>query len=353
MKTIQFHILAACLFALLLTTQLFAADNLVRFSIDKAVYDKMSSTQQAALVQRSQELMQFVERDLKGKIPADIQEKIKGLKIKISLTDAPGRDGLFVPQESGEQTIAIQLIQINSNGMKALIAHEIYHAIHYYINPDELPWVREGMAQVFEFITTGELNGMNMYAAINDPMTPLLGEYSPDERVPAQYGHNQLYFYYLYSHCGKDNFFWKLTAGETDGNEKGSFLIDRVLKDMNLSAGECSDFAESAISFEVAKAHNQMQFSNMSSRGKYFLYPGDITPRFKKVQSAEEFKTVLDGMPVLSSYKLPLEEYLKYNVSCSNCAVYYANNSFPYAVSETMSLKSNAFSVILVKLRRN
>nr|BDT29178.1 hypothetical protein BHI3_26440 [Bacteriovorax sp. HI3] len=325
-----------------------AQEGFVRFSIDKKIFSDMSTTQQNALITRTQELVQFIDRDVRKKIPADILAKIQDLKIKISLTDMPGRDGLFVPQDTSEQVIQVQLVQVYSNGIKALLAHEIYHAIHFSINPDELPWVREGMAQVFEFIATGELNGMNLYAAINDPMTPLYGEYSPEEKFPAQYGHNQLYFYYLYSHCGKESFFWKLTAGKNQ--LKGSFLIDEILGELNLSSTECRDFSESAISFEVAKVHNQMQFTNISQRNKYFLYPGDISPRFKKVQSAEEFKTLMDNMPALSSYRLPLEELAKYKMPTGNFAIFYASNGFPYEVSESAPLKGKGISAIIVKL---
>ena len=352
MKNIKLLSLLATFAIMILSKNALGAESFVRFSIDKSLFETMDSTQQGALVSKSQEILNFINGNLLKKIPTDVQEKIKDLKIKVYLTDVPGRDGLFIPQESGEHTISIQLIQMHSNGINALLAHEIFHAIHFHLNPDELPWMREGMAQLFEFITTGELNGMNLYAAIHNPMTPLLGEYSPEEKNPAQYGHNQLYFYYLYNHCGGDKLFWKITKGDNENGEKGSFLIDRALKEMDLSNVECQDFSESAIIFEVAKAHNQMSFGSILERTKYFLYPGDISPKFKKVKNTEEFKNLIKEMPVLSSFKLSMEDYMSFGMTYPNLAVFYANNSFPYNVVELPPAKAKGISVILVKLRR-
>lgn len=331
----------------------FADENFARFSIDKSVYEQLSSTQQTALGTKTQELGRFIENNVKTQIPDYLLEKTKNLKVKILLTDKPGRDGLFIPQESGEHTIAVQLVQLNSNGIKALIAHEIFHAIHFQINPDEAAWVREGMAQLFEFMTTGELNGMNLYATINDPSTPLLGEYNPEVSNRAQYGHDQLYFYYMYSHCGKDDFFWKLAQGEDNSGLKGSFLIDAVLDKAGSKQSECLNFTDSAISFEVAKAHNQIQFGTGDDKNKYNVIAGDIAPRFLKANTQEGLKVIITSMPVLSSFRMPLKDFINLKGDCPTCAVYFAGNNFPYSVSEIMPKRVNDSDVILVKLRRN
>lgn len=340
--------------AVLMSFQIASAEsNFATFGIDKTVYSKMSEDQKNKLLQRIQELSAFIEEQVRTKIPSDLLAKTQDLKIKISLTDKPGRDGLFVPQDSGEHTISIQLIQVYSNGIKALIAHEIFHAIHYQINPDEAAWVREGMAQLFEFITTNELNGRNLSAAISNPMTPLLGSYDVEQNDPAQYGHNQLYFNYLYSHCGKDQLFWKLAAGKNQSGEKGSFLIDTILSEMNLSNSECKDFTESAISFEVAKAHNQYQYSNAAERNKYFIFSSDITPDFVKTISKDDLKATIQALPVLSSFRMPLKKFIEQKGDCTNCAIYFADKDFPYAVVEDLPANPATFDVILVKLRKN
>lgn len=341
--------------ALFMSFQTASADtNLVSFGIDKEVYSKMSEDQKNKLIQRIQELNEFIEKNVKTKVPKNILNSLD-FKIKISFTDKPGRDGLFVPKEEdeNEHKITIQLVQVYSNGAKALLAHEIFHAIHFEINPNEAAWVREGMAQVFEYMTTGELNGRNMAAAIANPLTPLLGTYDVDNNDPAQYGHNQFYFYYLYSHCGKEKLFWNLAAGNNNNGEKGSYLIDSILADMKSLKPECKDFTESAISFEVAKVQNQLQYANNQARDLFFLYPSAITPQFTKTNSEEELKLAIANLPVLSSYKISLKIFDEQKGECKNCAIYFAETDFPYGVSEIRPINEGNYDVILVKLRRN
>ncbi len=338
---------------LLINQPICLAGSLVRFTIDKDVYAHMSDSQRSSVIRKTQELISFVETEIKTVLPADIQAAIESKKIKISLTDLPGRDGLFVPQTDGEHVISMQLNQLNSNGMRALIAHELFHAIHFEVNPDELPWVREGLAQVFEYITTGELNGMNLRAAIKDPLTPLLGDYDPDQSVPAQYGHNMLYFFYLYNQCGKNDLFWKMTKGSGETGLKGSFMIDAVLKQMkNTNLAQCENFPQSAVHFEVAKLHNQVQFLSIDSKHKFYVSSSDITPQFTKIESTAQLKQTIAQMPVLSSLKIPMNDFLKFKGDCRNCSFFYADTVFPYSVTEEKPVKTKGMDIILVKLRQ-
>lgn len=347
-------ILYAAAMALFMAFQTASADtNLATFGVDKTVYSKMSEDQKNKLIQKIQELNEFIELHVRTKIPAHLLEQTTDLKINISFTDKPGRDGLFVPQESGEHKISIQLVQVYSNGIKALLAHEIFHAIHYKINPDEAAWVREGLAQVFEFITTKELNGRNMAAAVQNPLTPLLGTYDVENNDPAQYGHNQLYFYYLYTHCGKDNLFWKIAAGQVNSGTKGSFLIDAILAELNLAKPECKDFTESAILFEVAKVHNQFQYTEKEARERFFLYPSVIAPQFTKTTSSADLKSMIQDLPVLSSFRMPLKKYIEQKGDCKNCAIYFAEVDFPFGISESRPSNPAFYDIILVKLRKN
>lgn len=329
-----------------------AEDNFLRFAIDKDLYQKLSDSQKLNISQKIQQMDSFVSKSIIKNIPKDIYEKLADLKIKVSLNNNPGRDGLFTPGEQGEHTISIQLTQINNNGINALLAHEIYHAIHFHLNPDELPWVREGMAQLFEFISTGELNGKNLSAAIKNPLTPLLGEYSIESNDPAQYGHDMLYFFYLYNHCGKDKIFWKITEARNLQGQKGSFLIDEVLKDLHASANECEDFSSSAISFEVAKLHNETQFLNILEKNKYVIAPMEISPTFTLPKTEKELEIVIQSMPVLSSYKIPLVDFKKLKGTCTNCEIFYALKDFPYTVNAKEPKKTAENNVIIVKTHK-
>ena len=57
-------------------------------------------------------------------------------------------------------------------------------------------------------------------------------------------------------------------------------------------------------------------------------------------------------MPVLSSYKLPLEELAKYKMPTGNFTIFYASNGFPYEVRESAPSKDKGVSAIIVKLGR-
>ena len=348
-------ILQAMLLGFALLPALTWAD-LVNFSIDKAIYQNLDSNQQQAIAVRVGELNNFFKNDVYPRIPAPILEKLKDVQVTINFSDKGNRDGLFVPgSEDHKHKIIVQLIQINSNGIKSLLAHEFFHAIHFEINPDEATWVREGMAQTFEYIVTNELNGLNLQAAIANPYTPLIGTYNIDDVNAAQYGHNMLYFYYLYRHCGGDNFFWSLASGEDD--LKGAYLIDALLVSQaskTTTHSECKNFLSSAISFEVAKMHNQTQFTKDIDGDKYFLAPTNVSPRGLTFNSPAELQDTITELPLYSSLRLRVETWDDLKGQCPNCMIAFAKRSFPYDVNEERPVNNpKNYDVILVKIKEN
>jgi ribosomal protein L25 (general stress protein Ctc) len=329
-----------------------ASASFINFTIEKKVFNELSTTQQQAISQKVQELNSFFEADVYPQIPETIKLKIKDLKVTINFSDKAGRDGLFIPGlEDHQHKIVVQLIQINTNGIKALLAHEFFHAVHFEINPNEATWVREGMAQLFEYITTDQLNGSNLRAAIENPLTPLIGKYDINNANAAQYGHNMLYFYYLFKHCGGDNFFWSLAEGKDD--LKGAYLIDSILANANSSNIECRSFTSSAISFEVAKIQNQIQESienKSKGRERYFLAPTNLSPKFPTATSAVELDAAIKAIPLYSSYRVKLQDFTALKGQCNNCDRFYAKRVFPYDVSVDLpngNLKN--YDIILVK----
>lgn len=339
---------------LVVTAKAALASN-INFSIEKNIYSELSHGQQNAIAEKVQELNLFFETDVYPHIPESVKSKIKDLSVTIHLSDAPGRDALFIPGETKDHKhkIIIQLLQINSNGIKALLAHEFFHAVHFEINPDETPWVREGMAQLFEYITTNELNGMNLRAAILNPLTPLIGKYDIEKTNAAQYGHNMLYFYYLFNHCGGEQLFWSIASGKED--LKGAYLIDSILLNSQSKSAECRNFIDSAISFEVAKIHNQIQelmATNAEGRERFFLAPTNLSPKFAEVISSEELQQVIKDIPLYSSRRFKLGQYMDLNGQCKSCSTFYAKKVFPYEVSIDFP-KGNIknYDVILVKTK--
>lgn len=327
--------------------------DLVNFSIDRNLYESLSSVHQRAISSKISELDTFFTNNIYPNIPAHILEKIKNLKVTIYFSNQSGRDGLFVPGEDDHKhRIIVQLTQINSNGFKSLIAHEFFHAIHYEINSGEAPWVREGMAQLFEYIITNEFNALNLRAAIANPLTPLIADYDILNVNAAQYGHNMLYFYYLYKHCGGKAFFWNISEGVND--LKGAYLIDFILSQQESKSKECKNFSSSVVSFEVAKFHNQIQFSKSNESERFFLAPNNLSPKITTVNSPDELEMVIRDLPIYSSLKLKLEVWNNLNGQCSGCIAFYAKRSFPYEVDEHMPSDTfKNYDIILVRTKAN
>ncbi|MDD4975723.1 MAG: hypothetical protein PHY93_15305 [Bacteriovorax sp.] len=324
-------------------------EEFVNFSIEKNIYANLSSDQQQDIVAKISELNIFFKNDVYPHIPTSVLEKIKDLQVTINFSDKTGRDGLFIPgSENHKHKIIVQLIQINSNGLKSLLAHEFFHAVHFEINANEAPWVREGMAQLFEYIVTNEFNGTNLQAAIMNSLTPLIGNYGLEDINAAQYGHNMLYFYYLYKHCGGDQFFWSMAEGVDE--LKGAYLIDSILSAQNSKKAECKNFLSSAISFEVAKLHNQIQLTKEEDRERFFLAPTNLSPMELIVNTSAELMAAIHEVPLYSSLRIKLETWNNLTGHCKDCAIFYAKRSFPYDVNEEIpSPPLRNYDIILVK----
>lgn len=349
----NFKFLTLTLFILIAAkaSQCFALSFNVRFSIDDNIYKNLNATQKNTLQNKIQGIHHFIGNDLESKIPPLVKEKIQNLNIKFVFTNELERDGLFIPGDSGH-TISIKYLNIYNNGINSLVAHEIYHAIHFHVNPNEEAWIREGMAQVFEYMTTGELNGMNLYSAIKDPFTPLIGTYNHENNIPAQYGHNMLYFYYLFKQCGRDALFWQLTQGNPEKRLKGTKLIDHVLSQVKDNLEQCSNFKTSALTYEVAKNHNQVIFNNTNNSKMYFVYPGNIVSAIGPITNQTELNKIIDSMPALSSFKLKITEKNSFlSPQCSQCYLFFSQKSFPYSLEKTLPQGSNLldYDLIIVK----
>jgi uncharacterized protein YjaZ len=321
----------------------------IKFSIDKNTFENLSNFEQEKLISRAGELKKFIDKDILSHVPNEILDKLDNLEVTIKLGDQNSRDGLFIPgEELHKHQLAINLIQLNSNGIKSLIAHEFFHAIHFEINPDEDAWIREGMAQNFEFIVTNELNGVNLQATINNPYTPLIADYEIENKNPAQYGHDLLYFHYIYNHCGKDTLFWRIASGMN--NESGSKLIESALIKSGIEREECRSFYASAIHFEVSRWHNQIQYTKNGLSESFSLVPININPREIIINSSQELAEKIYALPVFSSMKINLEKWMSLQGKCTECKIYFAKKSFPYDVKETLpETPWKSFDIIIVK----
>lgn len=235
-------------------------------------------------------------------IPDRLRAQIQGKKALLTFTNTCPVDGLFFDPEtrpgrasSPQLEFCIHSDLVESNDLEALFVHEFFHVLHYVIHPNEMPWVREGLAQLFEFRVLDRFNSSNFKAAMAQLTTPLEGAYSLDKIDRAQYGHDLLYFYYLWSRCGGDELFWKLVEGAPAVYEGQAIdLALEALSGLQKSSQtpECSSFEASAIHFEVARAHNHIQFGAESTE-RYFLVPQTLMGHWSTAQPASSVQAVL------------------------------------------------------------
>ncbi len=309
----------------------------INISVEQEILSTLNEFESHQLSQKIQSIRFFLQEKVEPLIPMGLKQSLRNQKVSLHIHRRLKRDGLT--QNAHEQytsQISIHYSTLNSSGLMALIAHEFFHTLHFSLSSDEYAWVKEGLAQVFEFLVTGQMNWVNLNAAMMNPFTKLIDTYQIEKSNEALYGHSQLYFLYLYERCGKEKLFWKLVEGIK--GYKGSRLIDKVLESMNLPELECKNFDESVIHFEVAKMHNKIQYSKPElEQRRFFISPSNITPNIQVFSSKESLSQFIESMPVLSSAKIPLSQFLSFDGQCEKCIIFYAHTKFPFNVTEDLS----------------
>ena len=226
---------------------------------------------------RAGQASQEVERKLEERVPARILATLRKRGITVSLEKSCPSDGYFFEPDANESSrlrICVSETLFTSEDLLPILLHETFHGIHYLLHPNEEIWIREGLAQWFEFRTT-RLNSGNVNEALRNPFTPLFGKYETGKLNRAQYGHNLLYFYYLWNQCGGDELIWKTTEGAP--NVFGVTGIDQALVALKKTQRpQCANFESSAIHFEVARIHNRITGDATDSK-RYFLTATTIT----------------------------------------------------------------------------
>jgi hypothetical protein len=333
-------VLLGTLFTLVPCRQTAAEDSIAQStSLNLEVVGALPSTEPGIALNKVQKLITLLETKVAAKVPDDILIQVKSHAMKLEITkDAKTAEVFLDPDKSPNKDLEIQLRPnyLLSDESDLLVTHAYFHAIHYVIHPSEDPWIREGLAQLFEYIVNKRLNSGNMDAAFSRPFTPLMGEYVPDQIDDAQYGHDLLYFYYLYENCGKDQLFWKIARGRP--GIYGSSTVENALKEMraeNKSVAElpqCGSFEESAISFEIARALNAESGGNKNP-SRYYVSFG-IQNRMKaiknpSVEDLSKLKNVERFQPMLFSYDTQLS-----SANLNQGSLFWLHNEYPYEVSE-------------------
>ncbi|MGK5082551.1 hypothetical protein WDW37_04530 [Bdellovibrionota bacterium FG-1] len=307
---------------------------------------ELASTLQGEAVGR------FLENRVIPSLPTEIASALPDQKIQIRFRRGLEADGLFLAppngtngtQDSATLRIEIRAELLANRDLSPLIAHEFFHALHFRLHPDEEPWVREGLAQTFEYLILHEFNGANVAAAFAYPTTPLQGNYSTSKIVPAQYGHDLFYFYYLWSQCGGEPLFWNIVHGQPE--RFGAEGITAALNSMNSPKPQCQDFSASAESFEIARIQNESG-SNNEDPERYHLWSTTL-PQGQPLDSIN--KTTLKELQPLSPLVLRVSVSVKLG-AFKSIKTYWLHRRFPYEVQAFSPNKSDdSWWQVLLKL---
>jgi len=184
-----------------------------------------------------------------------------GIIIDGSFTESEGYFSSELKTPAGLPAILLQRnALINEAGQTRLIAHELFHLMHFQKRPKEADWVQEGLAQLTEYLVTGNFN-RSLLSAFTSPETSLTEGFAFHDREQnsknqtlAQYGHALQYFYYLYRLCGKNELYEILVNSSSQKN--GVNFIDEQLKILAHTKTLdpiCTSFEKSFVAFEHAR----------------------------------------------------------------------------------------------------
>lgn len=285
---------------------------------------------------RASQLVRFLSTEAYAKLPSETQQQLRTRKFVITVVKANTADGLFIDtSHTGSKDLIIELNQArfqNENAFQ-ILAHEFFHAVQHVINPGEKAWVREGLAQLFEYRVLRYFNGVNVEAALKDLSTPLQAEYSIERINPAQYGHSLLYFYYLWKNCGGDKLFWQIA----NSGLESAFARD--------AKEQCSSFEASVINFEIARAHNRRRFDIKTNTGIHHLISTTAQGTAEKSGVSED---EINAMPQYSAVTLSSEVKVR---AASDRKIFWLQKEFPYGVSEKMPENpGKSWRILLIRI---
>ncbi len=237
----------------------------VRFEAETTLFNARKSELQKSSGEIA-DLISTVLAEFPNEISKDFDEK----KLLIIFAKNASTDAVFYPpgelRKTSDFIITVNPSLIESPSFERLLAHEIFHAVHFTFNPDELDWIREGMAQLFESRLYGGFNQAHVVEALTKSNFPLEAEFDINSYQKEKYGNTFLFFYFLSTHCDpqRDLLFKMIQNGLY-----GRAGIDSVLANSPLQI--CSSFAKAAEGFSVAKMVNAYSGTNQSA--ETFIIP--------------------------------------------------------------------------------
>ena len=282
-------------------------------------------------------LLLEIPKKVVSKIPQRFHEHLKKYDFQIMVSAHCPRDGFFQePKISGNKISGLCLKPdlLGTSRALEILAHELFHAFHFIIYPDEPTWMREGLAQWFSFRVTGYFPAGTLQNGMARSTTSLRDDYDYEKNTAKdkeKYAHHFLYFYYLWNQCGGDELIWKIIGGNAE-RIKGAQGIGQVLQifwKKNQAKEQCFHIKESALFFEIARFHNRTLDENSPNKFRFQL-KHLLSAHTKKVLSQvneEILKTLPSYQPIFLSSNQSLN-----NLKDDSFSVAWMKQSHPFNV---------------------
>ncbi len=214
-----------------------------------------------------------------------------------------GRTGLF----KDRPVISLNPRLINDAKMYRLVGHEFFHAVHYSNAPNEVDWIREGLAQKFEAEVYGGITHSHVRAAMEDSRHALEENFDIASVKSERYGNTFLFFHFMEDHCGVEKV-WSYFLQQQAVTVTGRDSIDSVLKTLKRALPHCQNALDLMGHFILAKLINLR--GNDFSRALWPLLSPMPVMRSEAYALASltpaEIRQFLSSLPPFLGLKLPV-----------------------------------------------
>ncbi len=289
------------------------------------------------------------------KVPTHLLARIKDKNIRIEFTPLSRGGGFIDPKSNNPSELHIQLNQsfLKTPAIKSRLVHEWFHALHFMIHPDESPWIREGLAQVFVAMSTDgdayeKLPGAGLVEAMTNSTTPLKYPFNPEIINSEAYGHVFFYFYSLYKNCGGEDLFWKLAESTPKTFDEDT--INQALKGSDSTL--CGDFKNTATLAEIARFHNRMIYNEKQNQNRFFVVT-EVPQSKIKFKSNPDLKKSFDSLPRFQPVLAAKEDTAKLKALNLDTSyqIFQLQQEYPYAVTRgtTPTTPNTSYNFVIFK----
>jgi hypothetical protein len=266
--------------------------------------------------------------------PSDLVEGFRDEYFNIIFEKTSKTDAVFYPpglyqkREAKEWIIVLNPSILGSQNYLRLITHEFFHALHFYHQENEEDWVREGLAQLFEYHVHKSFNQAHLVSALERNNHSFISTFDIQKYDPEKYGASLLFFIYFEKQCADSAFIWNFLRLKISGPTG----IDSYLKIYSLNKNYCQSFHAVSKSFALARSLNS--YTGYEQSSQYFIFHSNSSPVTRDSLEVD----LLKNLPPYLSVRIPSTLARSIDLRPLNLELYALNKGFPYSLRQ-ISLK--------------